>query len=77
MAPTLQDAGFLLGLPVAGEAVGPRVVPSWWMDDLQARFAQVDRRPNLGPVVPHPASARGPSKKWLMQFQVSHSIAYE
>jgi hypothetical protein len=38
---------------------------------------QVDRRPDLGPVVPHPAGARGPSKKWLMQFQVSHSIAYE
>ena len=77
MAPTLQDAGYLLGLAVAGEAVGPRVVPPWWMYDLQARFAQVDRRPDLGPVLPHTARARGPSKKWLMQFQVNHSIAYE
>jgi hypothetical protein len=77
MAPTLQDVGFLLGLPVVGEAVGPRVVPPGWMDDLQARFAAVDRHPGLGPVLPHPAGARGPSKKWLMQFQVSHSIAYE
>jgi hypothetical protein len=77
MAPTLQDAGYLLGLAVAGEAVGPRVVPPGWMDDLQARFAQVDRRPDLGPVLPNTAGARGPSKKWLMQFQVNHSIAYE
>ena len=77
MAPTLQDAGFLLGLPVAGEAVGPRVVQPWWMDDLQARFAAMDRHPGLGPVLPHPTGARGPSKKWLMQFQVNHSIAYE
>ena len=28
MAPTLQDVAYLLGLPIVGEAVGPRVVPS-------------------------------------------------
>ena len=28
MAPTLQDVAYLLGLQIAGQAVGPRVVPS-------------------------------------------------
>jgi hypothetical protein len=27
MAPTLQDVSYLLGLPIAGEAVGPVAVP--------------------------------------------------
>ena len=29
LAPTLQDVAYLLGLPIAREAVGPRVVPTW------------------------------------------------
>ena len=77
MAPTLQDVSFLLGLPLVGEAVGPRVVAPGWMDDLQARFAAVDRQDELGLALLHPASARGPSKKWLLQFQVSYLIAHE
>ena len=41
MAPTLQDVAYLLGLPLVGEAVGPRVVPPTWLDDLEARFGDV------------------------------------
>ena len=34
MAPTLQDVSFLLGLPLAGEAVGPLEAPVDWQDDV-------------------------------------------
>ena len=43
MTPTLQDVAYLLGLPIVGEAVGPRVVAASWKDDLEARFALVNR----------------------------------
>ena len=68
MAPTLQDVSFILGLPLVGEAVGPRVIPPTWMYDLEARFADVDLQDEFRPIVPHPTSARGPSKRWLLQF---------
>ena len=42
MTPTLQDMAYLLGLPIVGEAVGPRVVTASWKDELEARFALVD-----------------------------------
>ncbi|WVZ59610.1 hypothetical protein U9M48_009727 [Paspalum notatum var. saurae] len=61
MAPTLQDVSYLLGLPIAGTAVGPRVVPASWKDDLEIRFAGVDRLDDLGALEPHP-NARGPAK---------------
>ena len=51
----------LLGLPIVGEAVGPRVVAASWKDDLEARFALVDRVEEAGPINPHPRAA-GPSK---------------
>jgi Plant mobile domain len=70
MAPTLQDVAFLLGLPIIGDAVGPRVIPSTWMDDLEARFANVQRVAGAGDIEAHARSARGPSKKWLLQFSV-------
>ena len=66
MAPTLQDVGFLLGLPLAGTPVGPRVISNSWKDHLEARFHNVQRR--YGPPEPHPESSRGPSKKWFLQF---------
>ena len=70
MASTLQDVSFLFGLPVAGEAVGPRMLPRTWMQELQARFADVELRDEFMPIVPHAMSARGPSKSWILQFQV-------
>ena len=69
MAPTLQDVAYLLGLPLAGDAVGPRAVPPSWMDDLQGRFAAVHRLPVVGALEPHPRVS-GPAKRWLLQFQV-------
>jgi hypothetical protein len=70
MAPTLQDVAYLLGLPIAGRAVGPRVVPSTWKDQLEGRFLNVQRMDGLGEVNEHPARAYGPSKSWFLQFQV-------
>ncbi|WVZ61673.1 hypothetical protein U9M48_011510 [Paspalum notatum var. saurae] len=71
MAPTLQDVTYLLGLPIVGDAVGPRVVPASWRDDLEVRFAGVNRVDHLGPLDPHPNS-RGPAKSWLLQFKATN-----
>ena len=65
----LQDVAYLLGLPIVGEAVGPCVVAGSWKDDLEARFALVQRVEEVGPINPHPRVA-GPSKTWLLQFTV-------
>ena len=54
MAPTLQDVAYLLGLPLDGDAVGPREVGPSWKDDLDDRFAAVHRRDVLGDLMPHP-----------------------
>ncbi|WVZ78443.1 hypothetical protein U9M48_026151 [Paspalum notatum var. saurae] len=78
MAPTLQDVSYLLGLPIAGTAVGPRVVPASWKDDLEIRFAGVDRLDDLGALEPHP-NARGLAKAWLFQFKATslHPDTYD
>ncbi|WVZ98348.1 hypothetical protein U9M48_043805 [Paspalum notatum var. saurae] len=55
--------------------VGPRVVPSSWKDDLEIRFAGVDRLDDLGALEPHP-KARGPAKAWLLQFKATIRIPY-
>ena len=38
MAPTQQDVAMLLGLPITGDAVMHRVVPSTWLEDLEKRL---------------------------------------
>ena len=73
MAPTLQDVSMILGLPLTGDPVGPWVITDDWIDDLQERFALVDRDPVHGPLEAHPRIV-GPSKKWLLQFRVRNSI---
>ena len=69
LAPTLQDVAYLLGLPIVGEAIGPRVVAALWKDDLEARFALVQHVDAASPINPHPRAA-GPLKTWLLQFAV-------
>ena len=76
MTPTLQDVAYLLGLPIVGEAVGPRVVAASWKDELEARFALVDRVEEAGPINPHPRAA-GPSKTWFLQFTVRIHFIYK
>ena len=63
MAPTLQDVSFLLGLPLAGQPVGPLERPVNWQDDLIARFQ------GIGPPLQY--DSHGPKLDWLVAFQVS------
>ena len=69
MAPTLQDAAMLLGIPITMDVVGPRVVPSTWLEELVQRFASVATTIDPEDFNEHPQS-KGPSKSWLLQFQV-------
>lgn len=70
MAPTLQDVSFLLGLPLAGEAVGPLEAPVDWQDDLIDRFEGIfDGAPPLQ------ADSHGPKLDWLLGFQVSSCVS--
>ncbi|WVZ67009.1 LOW QUALITY PROTEIN: hypothetical protein U9M48_016155 [Paspalum notatum var. saurae] len=71
MTPTLQDVSYLLGFPIVGEAVGPRLIGRTWMENLEVRFAAFDRLDHLGALEAHP-STRGPRKKWLLQFQATN-----
>ena len=73
MTPTLKDVAMLLGLPISGDVVGPRVVPSTWLDDLEERFANID---NAIDVEEHP-EATGPAKSWILQFQVHTLFCYD
>ncbi|WVZ83036.1 hypothetical protein U9M48_030221 [Paspalum notatum var. saurae] len=67
-----------LDFQLRGTAVGPRVVPASWKDDLEIRFAGVDRLDDLGALEPHP-NARGPAKAWLLQFKATslHPDTYD
>nr|CAD40694.3 OSJNBa0083D01.11 [Oryza sativa Japonica Group] len=73
VAPTLQDVSYLLGLPLAGDAVGPVTTAADWQDDLMARFALVQRAPHLPlqPLAHHRNT--GPTKRWLLQF-TGHAV---
>ena len=66
MAPTLQDVSLLLGLPLAGEAVGPLEYDDLWHQQLQARFVGVRNGAD-----PLPTDAHGVRYKWLRQYQVN------
>lgn len=65
MAPTLQDVSFLLGLPLAGEAVSPLEPPPSWYADMVERFSVVAQ--GIQELVP---DANGPMWRWLRQFQI-------
>ena len=72
VTPTLQDVAYLLGLPLQGQAVGPRVVRRDWLNDLEGRFANFARHPDVPAAQQHPPGGRhpGPHKAWLLQYQV-------
>ena len=62
----------LLGLSISGDVVGPHVVPSTWLDDLEERFANIDI---VIDVEEHP-KATGPAKSCILQFQVHTLFCY-
>lgn len=66
MAPTLQDVSYLLGLPLAGEAIGPLRVSSEWCNDMNTRFkAAWSNAADLS------YDSHGPRYNFLEQFQVN------
>ena len=66
MAPTLQDVSYLLGLPLAGAAIGPLEAESGWLASMQGRFlAAVPTARGLD------NDSHGPLFRWLGQFQVT------
>ena len=70
MAPTLQDVSYLLGLPLAGDAIGPLQAPADWQEALTLRFQGI--RDTVGPLT---FEDHGPKLDWLLNFQVS-SVSY-
>lgn len=65
MAPTLEDVSLLLGLPLAGHAIGPLDAPVDWERGLTHRFHA------LYPNVPDAVwEHHGPKYEWLLNFQV-------
>ena len=69
MAPTLQDVSYLLGLPLAGEAIGPLDAPANWEEDLANRFQGI--RQNVALDMELDVKRHGPKYVWLLNFQVS------
>ena len=39
MAPSLEDVSLLLGLPLAGEVIGPLEPPDGWAQEIRDRLA--------------------------------------
>jgi len=71
MTVTLQDVACLLGLPIAGNAIGPFEAPPDWHLDLVARFFDVL------PEGVQPVDVRrsdqdrhGPRLQWIKKFEV-------
>ena len=71
MAPTLQDVSFLLGLPLAGQPIGPLQTPENWEHEMSLRFQGVN--PHAGVFM---SEHHGPKLEWLMDFQVCSIFAH-
>ena len=69
MAPTLQDVSYLLGLPLAGEAIGPLEAPANWAEDMANRFQGI--LPNVALNMAQDIERHGPKYEWLHKFWVS------
>ena len=63
MATTLEDVSLLLGLPLAGHAIGPLEAPAAWEQEIAQRFRDV--YPNAPALVSEPY---GPKFDWLLHF---------
>ncbi|KAK1662995.1 hypothetical protein QYE76_051154, partial [Lolium multiflorum] len=66
MAPTLQDVSFLLGLPLAGQPIGPLAEPVLWDEEMPARFEGTRAGQTEFLCEDH-----GPKCDWLLNFEVS------
>ena len=71
MAPTLQDVSMLLGLPLAGNPIGPLADPPEWQTELGARFLNIYANASVLASEPH-----GPKFDWLQKFRVMFLTTY-
>jgi hypothetical protein len=71
---TFQDVSYLLGLPIAWEAVGAVDVPDTWRGNLSYHFVRVmvppDCQPSLDQGFEPIPDQIGPTKKWVLQYKV-------
>jgi hypothetical protein len=76
MTLSLEDAAMLVGLPCAGQAMGPIDTPATWHADFIAWFTNVPRNDRaLAPYVPF-VDTHVPSWTWIQQFSVRDSNSY-
>jgi hypothetical protein len=61
----------LLGLPLAGEPIGPLQEPNGWQETMDARFHGI-----RAGVAPMTFDAHGPRQAWLHEFQVRNSFVF-
>uniref|UniRef100_A0A8I6WQ49 Aminotransferase-like plant mobile domain-containing protein n=1 Tax=Hordeum vulgare subsp. vulgare TaxID=112509 RepID=A0A8I6WQ49_HORVV len=71
MAPTLQDVSMLLGLPLAGNPIGPLADPPEWQTELGARFLNIYANAPVLASEPH-----GPKFDWLQKFRIENFPGY-
>ena len=84
MAPTLQDVSFLLGLPLAGQAIGLVDVPDNWRVEMRDRFAAAfedfeapwEGFEEIEPLKQFDGTFdHGPEMPWLQRFEV-HLLSF-
>ena len=63
MAPTLLDVSYLLGLPLAGQAIGPLEAQENWEEAMNLCFQGI--RDTVGPLT---FERHGPKLDWLLNF---------
>jgi hypothetical protein len=70
MTITLQDVACLLGLPLAGNAIGPSEAPGNWDVDMAARFNHMLPQGVAPEDVRRAGDRHGPRLQWLKMFEV-------
>src|SRR3954468_20770367 len=69
MAPTLEDVSYLLGLPLAGDPIGPLREPAAnWKLEMARRFHEIIEQP----MTDEDSEKHGPKVAWLLRYEVSN-----
>jgi hypothetical protein len=76
MTVTLQDVACLLGLPLAGNAIGPSEPPQDWHVDMAARFLHMLPQGVAPADVRGARDRHGPRLQWLKRFEVRPYVSF-